>query len=251
MGVLSKVPSTFLDLFFPKVCVCCGSAFSQGLSNVLCSVCFDRIEPYRSPVCERCGISLPERAFEGVGEPRCLDCGEMPSHLDTVRSLGPYEGALRLAHHAFKFQGMEHLAIPLAHKITIPIAGSFWKEVQALIPVPMNPEKERERGYNPSALLAHQISIGTDIPVLPLIQKTRSNVSQRTLSREERLKNPRGAFEVIALAGVERVVLVDDVLTTGATLEECAKVLKTAGVRWVGAVVWGRTPRHGNDRAGN
>lgn len=251
MDALSKVRVFFLDLFFPRICGHCGNDFSQGLANVLCSVCFDRIETYRVPFCGRCGVSLPERAFEDSSEPRCLDCGETQSHLDLVRSLGPYEGALRLAHHAFKFQGMEHLAMPLSQKIMGGIKGPFWKDIQALVPVPMNSKNERERGYNPAALLAGQISLATDIPVLSLIGKTRSIVSQRTLSREERLKNPRGAFEVITLAGMERVVLVDDVLTTGATLEECAKVLKAAGAQWVGAIVWGRTPRHGNDRTGN
>jgi len=251
MKVFKLFREVFLNFFFPKICGYCGESFRTGLSNVLCFSCFEKIEPYREPVCERCGITLPERAFEEVFEPRCLDCGEEPTYLDMVHSFGAYQGALREAHHAFKFEGMEHLAALMVGRTVENISTSFWEDVDVLTPVPMSPEKERERGYDPAALLTAEFSKQLNIPVRSVLKKALLTKPQRSLNREERLRNQKGSFVSETLKVGSKVVLVDDVLTTGATLEECAKVLKKAGAQWVGAVVWGRTPRHGSDRAGN
>ncbi|HXL73687.1 MAG TPA: double zinc ribbon domain-containing protein, partial [bacterium] len=181
----------FLDVFFPKVCNHCGGSFRDGLSNVLCLACFNGIEAYQSPSCGHCGVSLPPRAFEGVAQPRCEDCGDWPYYLDQVRSLGPYEGSLRLAHHAFKFDGMEHLKSPMVQKMLSHLPDNFGKDAEAIIPVPMSPEKEREKGYNPAFLMASEISTGLGIPIDPFLKKIRSTVSQRLLDRDKRLKNQR------------------------------------------------------------
>jgi ComF family protein len=237
-----------LDVFFPRFCNYCGDSFRDGLSNILCLSCFNGIEPYQSPSCGHCGVSLPPRAFEGVDQPRCEDCGDWPYYLDQTWSLGPYEGPLRLAHHAFKFGGMEHLKFPIVQKMLGHLPENFGDGIEIIIPVPMSPEKERERGYNPAFLMGTEISNTLGIPVKPILRKIRSTVAQRLLARDERLKNQRGAFQVAGNKPFSKVLLVDDVFTTGATLEECAKVLKKAGAQWVGAVVWGRTPRYGSDR---
>jgi ComF family protein len=244
----TKVLDFFLDIFFPKMCGHCGNVFRDGLSNVLCQSCFNQIEPYQSPSCGHCGVSLPPRAFEGMVQPRCEDCGDWPYYLDQTWSLGPYEGPLRLAHHAFKFDGMEHLKSAIARKMLSHLPENFGNGVEAVIPVPMSPEKERERGYNPSFLLGNEVSTTLGIPVKPILRKVRSTVAQRLLARDKRLQNQKGAFQVVANEQISKVLLIDDVFTTGATLEECAKVLKKAGAQWVGAVVWGRTPLYGSDR---
>jgi ComF family protein len=243
-GRLEKTQGDWVDLLFPKVCDHCGEAFEKGLSNILCRSCFDSATPYEDPLCGHCGMALPARAFEDSAQLRCRDCGEGPYFLDRVRAFGPYEGAVRIAHHGFKFEGMESLKSHIAKKMVQSVIPAFWDGVEALVPVPLSPERERERGYNPSALLASEISNWTQIPALALIRKVRSTRPQMSLVREERLKNPKGAYR--ALTGVRipaKIVLVDDVFTTGATLEECARVAKKTGVTWAGALVFGRTPK--------
>ena len=233
------------DLLFPKICQRCGEGFGEGLSNILCGACFDSISVYEDPLCGHCGISLPARAFEDARLLRCRDCGDEDYFLDQVRAVGPYEGALRIAHHGFKFEGMEALKLDLARKMVSFSIPAFWEGVEALAPVPLSAERERERGYNPAALLAVEISRVTRIPFKPMLRKIKSTQPQMSLKREERLKNPKGAYQLGGQGAVPlKVVLVDDVFTTGATLEECAKVLKKAGVSWVGGIVCGRTPRY-------
>ena len=240
---MSNLKTKLTDLLFPKTCEYCGNSFEEGLSNILCSACFASITPYEDPVCEHCGTSLPMRAFEETAKPRCRDCGEEEYHLNQARSFGPYQGQIRIIHHAFKFEGMENLCQPMAIKMLEAIPGFFWNGIEAFVPVPLSHEKLRERGYNPACHLAKMLSAHVGRPVRQLLKKVRSIPAQMSLTREERFKNPKGAYRVQEGEPMPgRVVVVDDVYTTGATLEECAKVLKNAGVQWVGAVVFGRTP---------
>ncbi len=242
---LEVIKTGVLDLLFPKSCQLCGESFKDGISNILCRSCFETMDFYEDPVCGHCGISLPVRAFEGAVLLRCKDCGDQPYFLDQVRAFGPYGGGLRIVHHGFKFEGMESLKQEITRKMLQAVVPSFWNGVQALIPVPLSPERERERGYNPAFLLAVEISAKTGIQIIGIIKNLNPTIPQSSLPREERLKNPKGAYQVFTpMETMTRVVLVDDVFTTGATLEECAQVLKKTGVGWVGAIAFGRTPRH-------
>lgn len=242
---LQELPRALLGLFFPRFCGYCGDDFRDGLSNVLCRSCFDSILPYEDPVCGHCGISLPAASFGDSMEPRCRDCEEDHYSLDRVRALGSYEGPLRIAHHAFKFEGMESLADVLATRLIDSIPGPFWEGIEALVPVPLSPERRRERGYNPADSLSKAISKEVVIPTLDLLKKSKPTPPQMSLPRKERLANPRGSYRLRRNGKLPaKILLVDDVYTTGATLEECAKVLKAGGVAWTGALVLGRTEHH-------
>jgi len=229
-------------LLFPRVCGYCGETFEAGLSNVLCQDCLDQTPRYETPVCWHCGLGLAPGAFEGDARPCCRDCGEGPYALDACYAFGPYEGALRLAHHAFKFEGMEHLATVLGQRMAGCLPST--QRLEVLTPVPTRPERERERGYHPARLLAMEVSRRTNLPLEDCLEKGRATRPQVELDRAHRLKNLRGAFHYMGPdPAPSRVLLVDDVYTTGGTLEACAVALKGAGVGWVGALVLGRTPR--------
>jgi ComF family protein len=232
-----------IDMVFPKACRHCGDCFQAGLSNVLCLACFDSIKPYEGIRCDHCGIALPEGAFAGAARPRCRDCGNGDYFLGETLAFGAYTGPLRLAHHAFKFEGMEALAEILAERMTREISAAFWATAEAIVPIPLSAERERERGYHPARLLGRAIAERVQKPLRECLVKSISTPPQMSLSRQKRLLNIRGAFRYAGpRPAPSEVVLVDDVLTTGATLEEGAKVLRQAGVSAVKAVVYGRTP---------
>jgi ComF family protein len=234
-----------INILYPKVCLHCGDLFSDGLSNILCRSCFDSIPVFEDPLCDHCGLPLPARAFEDSEHLRCRECGDKPYFLDQVRALGTYEGALRIIHHSFKFEGMESLKEEISDKLVGATPAFFLKPTEVLIPVPLSPERKRERGYNPSESLAIEVSRKTGIPVGFSLDKIKSTVPQMSLTREERFKNPKGAYRVKRDEIIPaKVLLIDDVFTTGSTLEECARVLKKAGAQWVGALVLGRTARY-------
>lgn len=242
--MLSLIPRKIDRLLFPALCRHCGASFRDGLSNILCRSCLDSVVPDHDPRCRRCGLPFPPGAFEGSENLRCLDCGDLESPLDEVRSFSTYEGAIRLAHHFFKFEGMPGLAGDLAGRMAraLPRDGSWGGSV--LVPVPLSPERERERGYNPALLLAREVSRIAALPVLEALVKVRSTRPQMKLDRSERRTNPRGAYAIRDGEDVpDRIVLVDDVMTTGSTLEECARVLRNKGCVSVRALLLGRTPQ--------
>jgi ComF family protein len=171
-----------------------------------------------------------------------MDCGFGKYELDEVRSYGDYGGPLRIVHHGFKFEGLEGLSGDLARRIVLTFSKP---EVDALVPVPMNPAKERERGYNPVMALAVSLGKEWGIPIQGILWKAKNTPPQMSLNQKERMNSPKGAFAIqLGVKPLPRILLVDDVFTTGSTLEECARILKKTGTQWVGAVVWGRTPKN-------
>ncbi len=230
-------------LLFPRRCRHCGGVFQEGLSNILCQSCFDLIEPDGDPRCEGCGLPLSPGSFEGSRELRCAECADRPEILRMVRAYAAYEGSLRLAHHAFKFEGMASLASVLGRCLALAVPEDWKGEGTCLVPVPLSPDRERERGYHPARLLAAEVSIRTGMPWADLLRKIRPTPPQMKLPREERRRNLKGAFSLRGVLPDARILLVDDVVTTGSTLEECARVLKKSGAVEIGAVVLGRTGR--------
>jgi ComF family protein len=161
--------------------------------------------------------------------------------VDRARAVGGYDGALRAIVHALKYEGRRSLAQPLAELMRIRgadmLTGADWA-----VPVPLHPSRRRERGFNQAADLARHLGV----PVCPALRRHRATRTQTELPAARRHANVRGAF-VLAPAPVQEsrlegsiVVLVDDVSTTGATLDECARVLKEAGVKQVRALTAAR-----------
>jgi ComF family protein len=165
-------------------------------------------------------------------------CRHAPATLTGIRSAAWFKGPLRQAIHAFKYSGQTALAVPLGHILEVGWANGNLP-AEAIVPVPLHPARLRERGYNQAALLARRLALATRLPVVEEgLRRTRATAVQMTLGAAERKLNVAGAFEGAPgrLAG-RRVVLIDDVCTTGATLEACSVALREAGA----AAVWALT----------
>ncbi|MBC7256997.1 MAG: ComF family protein, partial [Chloroflexi bacterium] len=217
---------SFWDWLFPPQCVACGARGAW-----LCADCIAAMPRIMPPFCPHCGE--PQRS----GRP-CRHCAERASSLEGIRSVGLYAGPLQRAIWAFKYEGLWVLVDPLASLLEEYYRGHPWP-VDLVMPVPLHRRRERRRGYNQSALLARTLAKRLALPYEPdLLVRRRDTPSQVGKSREERYLNMEGAFACARpVPSGARILLVDDVLTTGATLEACAAPLKSAGA----ATVWGMT----------
>jgi ComF family protein len=217
----------FLDFLFPPRCVVC-----RGAGEWLCPGCQAGIEKIESPFCGRCGY------LAHIGP--CPYGNKSPMHMDGVRALAYFESGMREAIHAFKYNHRVELA---------PIFGSMLQDylrlhtvpADTLVPVPLHAEREQARGYNQSLLLANELGALTCIHVLPrAIQRVRATHPQFELNALERRANVRGAFVADASVAGARVLLIDDICTTGATMDECTIALRNQGVQ----SVWGLALAH-------
>ena len=187
-----------------------------------------------SPFCARCGTVLTSGTL-------CSRCRDHPLRIDCIRSVFHFEGTLRDAVHRFKYDGLSVLATPLGE-----LMAAYLMEhplpADVLVPVPLHPARVRDRGYNQSALLTQAMAGDGSVPVdAHSLVRRRSTVPQVGLKAGERLQNVAGAFGCSgdALAGRD-VLVIDDVCTTGATLEACAIALREAGARSVRALTLAR-----------
>lgn len=229
-----RVKSGILSLLFPLSCPICGKpSDSLGLSPI-CSECWKGIKRYSGPSCSICARPLISEYSRICGE-----CISDPPEFSTVVSYGLYSDTLAIAINLLKFSGIKRLSRPLAIlllELDIPA-------VDVILPVPMTKKALIERGFNQSLLIAREISKRKGIPLdIDSLLKRKETLPQVGLKAEERLKNLRGAFSVERDIKGKKVLLVDDVMTTGATLRECSKALLKAGAERITGLVLARTP---------
>lgn len=229
-----------LRLSWPGLCLVCHRAQSRAI----CRHCLAAFAPPRLR-CGRCALALD------AGRPDCQACEDAPPEFERAVAAVDYSSPWRELIARFKFNGDVALARPLselmlAHLIKQPRRG----RPQWLIPTPLSQARLRERGYNQCWQLARQLSRQTGIPALPhALRRVKDTPRMMTLEAEHRRQQIQNAFEVSthcrrALAG-RHVAVVDDVLTTGATLDEITRTLQAAGVRQVSVWVLARTPAPG------
>jgi len=207
-----------LNLLFPQSCVLCNSRIFKRQWSVACRECWSKLEPVPRPFCPQCGMPAP--VIEGL----CGACRRGDHAFDLARSLFLFTDPMRGILHHFKYSGRVSLARPLGRRLREHMLEEGYHGTIAL-PVPLHRARERERGFNQAALLAKHLGLTVDAT---LLRRRKNTPTQTGLSRSQRALNLSAAFEVIGKPP-ECVTVVDDVYTTGATLQEIAKTLKRAG----------------------
>lgn len=242
--MLAAGANVIVRVLLAPACAACGEVLTEPLAGPVCARCWRAVPKLSPPGCVRCGDSL--REFRGDG-PLCARCRRQPARLSLARSAGRYDGTLRQIVHAFKYQGRRALATPLGGLLR-EAGRDLLSGADAVIPVPLHPFRAIQRGFNQSDDLAREL----DLPVWRVLRRVRHGPPQASLPAARRNANVRTAFRLawrwrLAPPGHAPlrlrnrvVVLIDDVMTTGATLEACARPLLEAGVRSVRALTVAR-----------
>lgn len=226
-----------LSLVYPEVCQCCGNERATPAEGFVGATCRAEVKWIQPPYCDTCGLP-----FEGqiTTEFVCANCREVELHFERARSAVAAQGLVLEVIHRYKYQRAlwfePFLAQMLVHKAVPALGESAW---DMIVPVPLHPSKKNEREFNQAERLARHLSTAAGIPLeARTLARVHPTLSQTRLSREERLENVHRAFALTGRVSVEgrSVVLVDDVLTTGATTSACARVLREAGATEV--CVW-------------
>ena len=236
-----------LDLLFPPFCPLCHARLGEDRRDPLCGSCWERLERLVPPYCESCGRPFPTFEPRGPWEgSRCEPCRRRRPLFTYARAATLYGDRVREALFCLKFGGKTAMARPLGDLMAE--AGSAMvpvKEIDYLVPVPLHPSREAERGFNQSGLLARRLSRRWGIPVeAKSLRRERATRSQTDLGADERRQNMQDAFAVTrrGVFTAHHVLLIDDVFTTGATVSECARVLRAAGAASVGVLTVARVP---------
>ena len=233
----------FFEVIFPPLCHVCRSPVTDGAEIHLCASCRDQLVPIGSPLCTVCGEPF---ATEGGIDHRCGTCLTSRRPFDAARAPLVLAGPAQELIHRFKYGGKVHLRRPLAlltARELAPLAREWG--VELLVPVPLHARRLRERGFNQAVLLGESLGRAWRLPLARrALRRVRWTEPQAGLSAAERAENIRGAFAVAEPARVagRRVLLVDDVYTTGSTVTECARELKRAGATAVFVVTVARAP---------
>ena len=219
-----------LGFFYPETCQLCRAERATAKDGFVCPQCRSQVRFIEPPFCQRCGLPYPGDftvPFE------CSNCRELELYFSSARSAVVAHNAVRELIHRYKYQRALWFEPFLAHLLlaqALPVLEhGGW---DFIVPVPLHPVKQREREFNQAQRLALRLSTASGIPLNSTwLKRIKSTATQTLLTRQQRASNMHGAFAICAGVRLnrERVVLVDDVFTTGATTNACAQVLRAAG----------------------
>jgi ComF family protein len=240
----------FIDLIYPRRCVVCRTFIrreniqNDSAPDIFCITCFSNLKKITSPLCPFCGRPYESKADE---DHVCEDCLTRPSHYTFICAPYLYEGVAMETIHRFKYQAKSFIA-----KAVGPLLAAYaqqqigWMSSAIVMPIPLHPKRLRERGFNQSLLLAKHVSkaFNAKLDFLSL-RRVKYTLPQTGLGENERKRNVRAAFKVVSPAMVKgkSILLVDDVATTGSTLNAAARALQKSGCNDVTCLVLARTGR--------
>ena len=245
--------NALLAAFISPRCAACDEPLHLPVEGPVCRTCWSGVTPPAPPLCRTCGDSLPSWRIIGTADARCPACHRSSVAIDAALAAGIYDGSLRAILHAFKYDSRRSLARPLALAMRRAGGTTLLEGAACTVPVPLHAWRHVARGFNQASLLAAHLGL----PVVHALWRVRATTTQSALNAAGRQRNVRGAFRRSPfigarthadLLGGRTVVLVDDVSTTGATLDACARVLKEMGVSEVRALTVAKARAHGRQR---
>ncbi len=235
MALLSQLKATALHWLLPQTCCHCREDLASDWREPLCPACLSKLVPAEPPFCLRCAEPLLN------GKILCPACSGHPCACRTIRAAFLYKGPVPALAHGFKYRGRQDAAQAAGRWM----AGHFARfgelsGCDALVPVPLHPRRLRERGYNQAEILARELSRATGLPMKNLLERPKATKPQWDLDQEARRQNLSGAFVAKPQVKGLRLLIIDDICTSGSSLEECGRALHRAGASRVAAFVFAR-----------
>jgi len=239
VSVLSSFGREAGRMVLPSPCVVCGEELPwKSRTASCCQTCWLTLPRITHAKCLRCAMAWA--SDEKVSSFVCARCHQDPGCIEWVDAWGHYRGSLEKVIHAFKFSRHDFLGAPLGRLMADLLVARGCEDLDVIVPVPIHRRRLRARGYNQSAILADAISTVLRIHRKDLLTKGRDNAVQSQLPRSERAQNVDSVFQASSDVASQSVLLVDDISTTGETLQACGRALLEAGARRVCAVILAR-----------
>jgi ComF family protein len=223
---LRVVTDALLAALLAPACAACHTPLDEPTRGPVCGTCWAEVVPVTPPVCDTCGDPLPSWRIISLAHARCARCRRRTTHVTRTRAIGAYDGRLRRIIHALKYDQRRTVARPLGDAMRRH-GADILDGADVCVPVPLHPVRRYARGFNQ----AEQLALHLGLPMLRALRRARRTRPQADLPEARRHANVRGAFRIRRRMRVKGlvVVLVDDVSTTGATLDACAAALLEAG----------------------
>lgn len=229
--IIDKLIEIAVDLLFPRRCPICGDIVVPR-GYLICPKCRKELEFVEEPLCKKCGKEIESMEME-----YCYDCLKSKHTYNSGWALLNYTDLMKKSVSHFKYHNKREYADWYVEELLRKYKRNMLRvDPDAIIPIPLHHKKRKKRGFNQAEILAKGLSLGTGIPMrADILFRNRNTIAQKNLNNKERLRNLEQAFVIKKESAreLETVILVDDIYTTGSTIEACTRVLKKAGIKEV------------------